>query len=501
MGKLSVLILGFNKSQILMLKNYILPLNASFVDAGSGGEGIAIAGQGRVDLIFSNMALPDMDGGELCRQLKSTLPTRAPQVVLLGASETDRAIARGFEAGAAAYVEKKEAKFQLLDIARGLVAKRAFRREKKILVVDDSTSVRRLLMHGLQDEGFRIIGAENGKAALDLLNRETPDLILLDICMPEMNGIQLCERLNADPGFKNIPIVVMATKSDIGNVKRMMQYGAVSYILKPFNLEQLILRLEKILAYQFQIQAKEKERLDTEHHLLISGLASLANALEARDRYTLGHSERVGDIISGLVRLSGGTEEEMARARIGGRLHDIGKIGIRDHVLLKPGRLTEKEFEHIRQHPAMGANILKSIPRISDLIPIVESHHERMDGKGYPQGLKGSQIPLWARMAAVADTYDALTSSRPYRKGMPREKALHIIQEAKGSQLCPDCVDLFFQWYGEEGQSFPPGYEGKRETEVFQSGHDGEQKTEVLLPGHDREQKTVAFPPLQIPAL
>ncbi len=175
--------------------------------------------------------------------------------------------------------------------------------------------------------------------------------------------------------LSTIPTVVMATKSDIGNVKRMMQYGAVSSILKPFSLEQLILRLEKILAYQFQIQVKEKERADTEHSLLISGMASLANALEARDQYTLGHSERVGAIISGLVTLSGGTEEEIARSLIGGKLHDIGKIGIRDDVLLKPAKLTLAEFEHIKQHPAMGANILKSIPRIADILPIVECHH------------------------------------------------------------------------------------------------------------------------------
>ncbi len=237
----------------------------------------------RPDLIISNMNLPDMDGIELCRRLKSTLPTKAVPVVLLGASETDRDIARGFEAGAAAYVEKKEAKFRLLNIARDLLAKYAFRRERLILVVDDSSSVRRMLMHGLLGEGFRIIGAENGKAALTLLKNETPDLILLDVCMPEMNGVKFCERLNADPVLSAIPIVVMATKSDTGNVKRMMQYGAASYILKPFNLEQLTLRLEKILADQFQIQAKEKELLDTEHNLLISGMASLANALEARD--------------------------------------------------------------------------------------------------------------------------------------------------------------------------------------------------------------------------
>ncbi len=169
----------------------------------------------------------------------------------------------------------------------------------------------------------------------------------------------------------------------------------------------------------------------------------------------------MGAIIAGLVKFSGGTEEEIARALIGGKLHDIGKIGIRDDVLLKSGKLTLEQYEHIKEHPAMGAKILKSVPSILDIIPIVESHHERMDGKGYPQGLKGDQIPLLARMAAVADTYDALTSSRSYRKRMPVEMALQIIDEVKGSQLCPDCVSLFFEWHGIEGHSFQGGLDGE----------------------------------------
>ena len=137
---------------------------------------------------------------------------------------------------------------------------------------------------------------------------------------------------------------------------------------------------------------------------------------------------------------------EIENVIIGGRLHDIGKIGIRDSVLLKPGALTDIEWGHIKQHPTIGAYILKSIPSLADIIPIVKSHHERMDGKGYPEGLKGSKIPLWARMTAVADTYDALTSDRPYRKGMAHNKALEIIKDVKGTQLCPDSVDLFFRW-------------------------------------------------------
>ncbi len=129
-----------------------------------------------------------------------------------------------------------------------------------------------------------------------------------------------------------------------------------------------------------------------------------------------------------------------------GRLHDIGKIGIRDNVLLKPGRLNYEEFEHIQQHPSIGASIIQAIPSISDIIPVIYSHHERMDGNGYPQGLMGHSIPLWARMTAVADTYDALTTNRPYRKSMPHDTALAVLDKVSGSQLCPDTVRLFFEW-------------------------------------------------------
>jgi len=196
----------------------------------------------------------------------------------------------------------------------------------------------------------------------------------------------------------------------------------------------------------------ERERLDSERNLMIASITSLITALEARDNYTKGHSEAVGRIVSGMLRIAGGSAKEIETVTIGGRLHDIGKIGVRDDILLKPGRLTEEEFAHIKKHPVIGANIIKSIPSFSDVIPIVLSHHERLDGKGYPQGLKGDNIHLWARMAAVADTYHSLTSDRPYRKGMAQGKALQIIEDVSGTQLCPDCVDLFFKWIAQKKQ-------------------------------------------------
>ena len=318
-------------------------------------------------------------------------------------------------------------------------------------MVDDSSSVRIMLQDGLAMEGYEVLTAEDGRKALEVISATSLDLILSDVYMPEMSGLELCKILHGNPLYAQIPFVVMSTENDAANMRQMMQYGAAAFIIKPFNIEQLIMTLNKIVSYEFQLLLKEKDRLAGEQKLLIAGITGLVQALEARDKYTRGHSERVSLILAGLVKHSGGTPYDVERAQIAGRLHDIGKIGIRDDVLLKTGRLSFDEFEHIQQHPYIGSSIITTIPSIADILPVVISHHERMDGNGYPQGLKGLAIPLWARMTAVADTYDALTSDRPYRKGMSHLKALTIIDEASGTQLCPSCVSLFSDWLDGEG--------------------------------------------------
>jgi response regulator RpfG family c-di-GMP phosphodiesterase len=291
-----------------------------------------------------------------------------------------------------------------------------------------------------------VLVAPNGKTALELLGSEKPDLILSDINMPEVNGFELCKSVKQNPAFAFVPFVVMSDNKDKSHMNRMVQYGASAYIVKPFNIDQLVILIDRILSDHFTLILKEKERLESEHFLLLDSITSLISALEARDAYTKGHSIAVAQIAAEMLSLTGAGEEDIKTLKIGGRLHDIGKIGIRDSVLLKPGKLTDLEFHHIKQHPTIGKKILISIPSLSSILPVVYCHHERWDGKGYPEGLKGEKIPFWARITAVADTIHALISDRPYRKGMPLERALQIIQEAKGTQLCPKCVDIFFDW-------------------------------------------------------
>ena len=448
MNKFSVLIIDDNLHHRSMIKSILLPITEDVFEASEMGGRFLISGSIRPDLVITPMRASTPEKPCAYRLLKENPFYKDIPLILMGSSESDEHIKQGMAAGAFAYIDKRDAQIALVPIVEKLLQQSSARPAKtRILVVDDSSSVRLMLQDGLAMEGYEVLTAENGKKALEVLSASPLDLILSDVYMPEMSGLELCKILHGNPLYSHIPFVVMSTENDAANMRQMMQYGAAAFIIKPFNIEQLIMTLNKIVSYEFQLLLKEKERLAGEQKLLIAGITSLVQALEARDKYTRGHSERVSLILAGMVKHSGGTTYDIERAQIAGRLHDIGKIGIRDDVLLKPGRLSYDEFEHIQQHTFIGSSIIQTIPSIADILPVVVSHHERMDGNGYPQGLKGLSIPLWARMTAVADTYDALTSERPYRKGMAHGKALAIINDASGTQLCPSCVCLFLDWY------------------------------------------------------
>ncbi len=411
--------------------------------ADDGEEALLRTSTGEFDLVIADADLPGIGGIELCRRLKSNQRTQQIPVVILDSLNTQDSVQMGYQAGATACISKTQPKEALLDDIENVLKKSTFQKGRLILVVDDSLTVRSLVSKSLKGAGFSIMQAENGKVALEILRHHKPDLILSDIDMPVMNGEAFCQAVHTDPVLATIPFVVMSANNQRPIMRRMLQLGADSYLVKPFNVEQLVITVEKLLSDQLLLLHKEKERLEIEQRLILASITSLCNALEARDSYTRGHSEAVSDIATRIAIQMGISEEEIELIRLGGKLHDLGKIGVIDSVLLKPGKLTDEEFAIIKRHPVIGAEILQPVPSLAPIIPIVLYHHERMDGKGYPEGLQGSSIPLWARITAVGDTYHALTSDRPYRKGMPKDKALEIIQQASGTQLCPDCVDVF----------------------------------------------------------
>jgi putative two-component system response regulator len=429
-----------------VLSKELLKTGVEVTQAENGQQAMDIILCKEFDLIITDVEMPVMDGIELCRKLKLNPRTQQIPIVILSSLDREEDVKRGYKAGATTYISKAQAKDSLIETIETVLQRTTFQRGRLILVVDDSTTIRTLVEKGLKEVGFEVVKAENGRKALDVLKRERrPDLILSDIDMPVMNGEDFCRTVHADPVLATIPFVVMSANNDRPIMRRMLQLGADSYLVKPFNIDQLVITVEKLLSDKLLLLHKEKERLEIEQRLILASITSLCNALEARDSYTRGHSEAVSYIATRIATEMGMSTEDIEHVKLGGKLHDLGKIGVVDSVLLKPGKLSDEEFAIIKRHPVIGAEILRPVPSLARILPIVLYHHERMDGKGYPEGIKGDKIPLWARITAVGDTYHALTSDRPYRKGMEKDKALQIIEEVSGTQLCPDCVDIFLK--------------------------------------------------------
>lgn len=418
--------------------------NAVIYEADNGLSGFDLAIQTRPDLIVSDVDMPNMDGLTLCDKLKHTPSTQGIPVVILSAEETEEDIERGFSVGASAYVTKSGAHQDLIPCIRHILAQSAVLRGRLVLIVDDSQVIRSTVHDGLIKEGFRVITAANGHEALKTLRSCAPDLILSDIDMPLVDGAALCEAVKSTTNGR-IPFIIMGKAHDMPRLRRLMQKGASGFITKPFHVEQLVIMAEKLLSDHFRLLLAERRRLESEQEMMLGSIASLIQALEARDEYTRGHSESVARLSVLLGSSLGLNENELDRLNTAARLHDLGKIGIPDNILLKPGRLSDEEFNIIRRHPTLAADILAPIPILSDIIPAVISHHERLDGKGYPQGLKGESIPLWGRIIAVADVYHALRSDRPYRTALPQDQVLGILSDARGTHLCPDCLDAFLK--------------------------------------------------------
>jgi response regulator RpfG family c-di-GMP phosphodiesterase len=428
------------------MNSILKPLTHNIFQATDGESGLELVEKHTFDLVITDIAMPGIDGLELCRRLRSNESTRTTPIILVSQFDTQKDILKGFQTGANAYVPKHEISDRLLNTAQDILQKNEIYKLKTILVVEDSPVIGAMICTFLEDNGFNTIRVEDGLEAEKVLNRNKVNLILSDIEMPKMSGLELCRRVKESNELQTIPFITMSVHSERSYIRNSMHLGSDAFIVKPFNMEELLSLVERILSEEFNRVLVDKEHLLKEQILFLRSMESLISALEARDKYTRGHSEAVADISCGMAKMSGADNDAIEAYKLSGRLHDIGKIGVRDDVLLKPGALTNKEYKLIQEHPTIGTKILSPIPSLHRTLNVILYHHERFDGKGYPKGLKGDQIPMEARITAVADCYHALTSNRPYRKGMPESKALQILHDTRGTQLFPDCVDLFMEW-------------------------------------------------------
>ncbi len=330
------------------------------------------------------------------------------------------------------------------------------RMDERIVVVDDDAVILRNAEGILSEGGFKVTCLKSGKLLLDYVKKNHADMLLLDIRMPELDGFETLELLRKwekENGLEATPVIFLTANDDGESETKGLSLGAMDFIRKPFaadvlklrvgNLLELI-RLQKDLHHEVQIKTRELEGLS------LHVVQAMAKTIDAKDKYTNGHSNRVAEYSKEIAKRYGYSPERQEEIYMMGLLHDVGKIGVPDTVINKPGKLTDDEYAMIKSHPAIGAEILTTITEIPKLVTGARWHHERFDGKGYPDGLKGDEIPEEARIIAVADAYDAMTSRRSYRDIIPQEQVKSEIEKGMGTQFDGRFAKIMLQMIAED---------------------------------------------------
>ncbi len=320
----------------------------------------------------------------------------------------------------------------------------------KILVVDDNPQNVELLEAVLSAGGYVICKAYSGEDALALIDRIDPHVILLDVMMPGMDGYEVCRRIKGEESTRLIPVIMLTALNSLEDRVKGIESGADDFITKPFHKPELLARVKSLI----RIRGLMKD-LESAQNVLFS----LAIALDFNDPYTHGHSQRVSDLSGRLAAFLKLPYEEEKQIRDAGILHDIGKIATDKGILHKPGILDGREYEHIKEHPVVGESICAPLRFAKPLLPIIRNHHERYDGSGYPDGLRGDEICMGAKVISIVDVYDALTTMRPYRRGMPRQVALEVMNnEVKRGCWDPEIFDAFYRMMREGNTVYEQDY-------------------------------------------
>lgn len=328
-----------------------------------------------------------------------------------------------------------------------------------ILVIDDD-QMNLLIARRILEKQFEVNTVTSGKLAFEYLEENRVDLILLDIRMPEMDGFAFLTRIKADSTLKDIPVICLTADNEQESEVKCFELGAVDFITKPFISEIMLRRITRILELsrlQKELQKEVEKKTETLelrsrqlNRLTIQVMKTLAGTIDAKDKYTNGHSVRVAEyskIIAGKMNMPQNEQEDIYYI---GLLHDIGKIGIPDEIINKTSRLTDEEYAIIKTHPVIGSEILDTMSELPGIAVGARWHHERYDGKGYPDGLVGENIPLVARIIGVADAYDAMSSKRSYRGILPQEHIYEEIKRCMGTQFDPEVAEIMLQIMDED---------------------------------------------------
>jgi putative two-component system response regulator len=308
-------------------------------------------------------------------------------------------------------------------------------RPRHILVVDDDQAIRQLHSDFLNDAGYEVTVAVDGREALARVEDRLPDLVLLDLDMPRVSGYEVCRRLKADPQTRFIPVVILTGEMAEQARLQAWELGADAFLTKPFRTAEVLTRCRALLRVKDLV-----DELDGAQNVLFA----LTRAMDAKSSFTQGHTERVVSYALALGKCMGLSPSELDALRLGAALHDIGKIGIPDSILDKPGRLTDEEMEIIKRHPVAGVRIVEPLHSVRNAIPLIHWHHERLDGGGYPDGISGDAIPMHVRVLSVVDVYDAMSTARPYRPPLSYDDCVAAMRkDADGGGLDHEVIRCF----------------------------------------------------------
>jgi len=310
----------------------------------------------------------------------------------------------------------------------------------RLLVVDDMEAMRMALVQCLHLSGYEVVSAASGGEALELLRTQRFDLLLTDQAMPGLSGLELTEAVSRM--HPHMPVVLLTGHTDVELARDSLQRGASDFVTKPVNIRELPILVERNLTRRRLEVARLQER---EAQVLFAAIKALASAVDAKDRYTARHSRvvtRLALLLADAIHLA---SEERYVLELSAWMHDVGKIGVPDSILTKPGSLTEEEFTVMKAHPVKGGEIVGEIEELGRVADVIRHHHERVDGHGYPDGLRGEAIPLASRIILIADAFEAMTADRSYRHGLDREAALGELREHGGTQFDAELVNAFVQ--------------------------------------------------------
>jgi putative two-component system response regulator len=315
-----------------------------------------------------------------------------------------------------------------------------------ILIADDQVANRELLEELLSSQGFKVVSAADGAEALDQIARQPIDVVLLDVMMPRLSGLEVCATMKADPETCLIPVVLITALSSKQDRIDGIHAGADDFLTRPVDRTELLARVTSLI--QLKQRTDELERAE-------SVLYTLARSIEGKDPYTHGHCERLSDYSAALAQHIGLAEDQVIALRRAGVVHDIGKIAVPDSIILKPTSLSADEWKLIREHPVIGERICAPLKSFRMVLPIIRHHHEKLNGSGYPDGLKGDQIPVTARVLQIVDVYDALTTVRPYKPAFSITDALQTMKlEVSKGWWDPQIFDEFEKFIGSGTANF-----------------------------------------------